>query len=157
MAHMFRGKKAWISICCLVVVAAVCSFVAYAVRTYPSARYYSAIITKIGAPPGFTANPQRDDFRDRGIGENADGRRAYDGQASPDEIKQAMIERMKQAGFANAAWREGDPALHQSPGVLATCRGTAVFVRIYQPNDDPIDIEVYQGGSGTQGPLCPWL
>ncbi len=46
--------------------------------------------------------------------------------------------------------------LYATPGVFASCKNTAIFIRLNQEGDDPIDIEVWATGY-PDSPSCPWL
>lgn len=103
----------------------------------PTTSDITAVLDQIGAPPGFVQNPARTEIQDIPVYV----RRAYDGTGSFGSVREAMIQRLKAAGFANATWRNG--GAQEAPGIIASARGIFVFVRVDQPGDDPIDIEAY--------------
>jgi len=120
----------------------------------PSESYYLAVINKVGSPPGFTANPKTEEVQG-GVGENLSVRRSYLGNGTFTQVRDYMLQGLLAVGFHNAAWRNAN-GLAVAAGILATCKGTAVFVRVDQTNDDPIDIQVW-AANYPNAPNCPSL
>ena len=125
------------------------------ISNIPSARYYVKVADAIGAPAGFTVDHDRDYVQSWGFGGNADVRRAYVGEGTFNDISTYMLNRLHAIGFNNAYLRNGDGVL-TAKGIIATCKNTAVFIRIQQKDDQPIDMEIYPGNS-PNGPSCPKL
>jgi len=81
-------------------------------------------------------------------------RRTYTVTGSTAQLRNEMLDRLHNAGFSNAHWRERAGA--EATGIIATCNQMAIFVSINQANGGPIDIQVYDTDS-VGFPLCPLL
>lgn len=68
-------------------------------------------------------------------------------------VRDEIITRMQRVGFDNAKWRERSGT--NAAGIIATCRGVTIFVRIDQEDGSlPVDIEVFESDTGLF-PRCP--
>jgi len=124
----------------------------------PSARYYGALLNKIGAPDGFTIASQ--DIRDQSL-YPPHASTTYKGVSTLEKVKPEMLARLKAAGFHDIKWQDasfpkkvGDP--NKAAGYLARCTDTAVFVGLSLRIGAPIRVELNRAPP-TLAPPCPWL
>ncbi len=127
------------------------TFLPFGPSSKPSVSYFVKALDKIGAPKGFTINHDRDD-QQGGLLQTSSVRRAYVGQGQADQVRAEMVSRLRTTGFKNVTLQDNSEG---GQDVFAGCKGVNIYIRIYQANDDPIDIEVYGGQGGSNS--CPNL
>jgi hypothetical protein len=150
---MSKAKIIIISLCTVIALTAVCFFIYITYGPNPSAKYYEKIISRLGTPAGYMIDPARTELRDGGLGGSPYARQAFEGPKATDETRIALAAKLKEIGFKNVSYSSPSGL----PGVFASCKNTAVFARLNQKGDHPIDIEVFSTHFPGSNSFCPWL